>query len=63
MDNLEQLGKIIGVLGTSDLLSYMTKYKVQLTPELRKVMAKYIVRGGKKTILGVLGTRKLSYAK
>jgi len=48
MDNLEQLGKIIGVLGTSDLLSYMTKYKVQLTPELRKVMAKYIVRGGKK---------------
>ena len=48
MDNLDQLGKIIGVLGTSDLLNYMTKYKVELTPELRKVVAKYVVRGGKK---------------
>ena len=48
MDNLDQLGKIIGVLGTSDLLSYMTKYKVELTPELRTVVAKYVVRGGQK---------------
>jgi casein kinase II subunit alpha len=48
MDNLDQLGKIIGVLGTSDLLNYMTKYKVELTPELRKVVAKYVVRGGQK---------------
>jgi casein kinase II subunit alpha len=47
-DNLDQLGKIIGVLGTSDLLSYMTKYKVDLKPELRKVIAKYVVRGGHK---------------
>jgi casein kinase II subunit alpha len=43
---LDQLGKIIAVLGTSDLLSYMTKYKIELTPEIRKVIAKYVVRRG-----------------
>ena len=48
MDNFDQLGKIIGVLGTSDLLNYMTKYKVELTPDLRNVVAKYILRGGQK---------------
>lgn len=47
-DNLDQLGKIISVLGTSDLISYMTKYKVDLKPELRKVIAKYVIRGGHK---------------
>jgi casein kinase II subunit alpha len=48
MDNFDQLGKIIGVLGTYDLLNYMTKYKVELTPDLRNVVAKYILRGGQK---------------
>jgi casein kinase II subunit alpha len=47
-DNHDQLGKIIAVLGTGDLLSYMTKYKVELTPEIRKVIAKYVIRGGQK---------------
>ena len=47
-DNQDQLGKIIAILGTGDLLSYMTKYKVELTPEIRKVIAKYVVRGGQK---------------
>lgn len=47
-DNLDQLGKIVAVLGTSDLLAYMTKYKVELTKEIRKCIAKYVVRGGQK---------------
>ena len=47
-DNQDQLGKIIAVLGTGDLLSYMTKYKIELTPEIRKVIAKYVIRGGRK---------------
>jgi casein kinase II subunit alpha len=47
-DNQDQLGKIIAVLGTGDLLSYMTKYKVELTPEIRKVIDKYVIRGGRK---------------
>lgn len=47
-DNQDQLGKIIAVLGTGDLLSYLTKYKIELTPEIRKVIAKYVIRGGRK---------------
>jgi casein kinase II subunit alpha len=49
-DNYNQLGKIISVLGTQDLISYMTKYKIDLTPELRQVIAKYVMRGSQKKV-------------
>lgn len=47
-DNVDQLGKIISVLGTADLLSYIAKCNVKVTPEIRQVIAKYTLRGGKK---------------
>jgi casein kinase II subunit alpha len=49
-DNQDQLGKIIAILGTADLLSYMTRYTIDLSPEIRKVIAKYVVRGGQKKL-------------
>ena len=42
------MGKIISVLGTGDLLSYIAKCNVEITPEIRKVIAKYTLRGGEK---------------
>jgi len=47
-DNVDQLGKIVSVLGTADLLSYIAKCNVEITPEIRKVIAKYTLRGGQK---------------
>jgi len=44
-NNLDQLGKIVAVLGTRDLLAYTTKYSVTIQPELRKVLASYVQRG------------------
>lgn len=47
-DNVDQLGKIVSVLGTGDLLSFIAKTKVEVTPEVRKIITKYTLRGGKK---------------
>lgn len=47
-DNIDQLGKIVSVLGTSDLLAYIAKCNVEITPDIRKVIAKYTLRGGQK---------------
>ena len=47
-DNMDQLGTIIAVLGTADLHSYLAKFKIDMKPEIRKVIAKYTLRGGKK---------------
>lgn len=47
-DNMDQLGTIIAVLGTADLHSYVAKAKIAMKPEIRKVIAKYTLRGGKK---------------
>lgn len=43
-DNVDQLGKIVSVLGTSDLVSYIAKCKVEVTPEIHQVIAKYALR-------------------
>jgi casein kinase II subunit alpha len=43
-DNIDQLGKIVSVLGTSDLVSYIAKCKVEVTPEIHQVIAKYALR-------------------
>jgi casein kinase II subunit alpha len=45
---MDQLGTIIAVLGTADLHSYLAKFKIDMKPEIRKVIAKYTLRGGKK---------------
>ena len=47
-DNMDQLGTIIAVLGTADLHSYLAKANIAMKPEIRKVIAKYTLRGGKK---------------
>ena len=47
-DNMDQLGKIVSVLGTSDLHAYISKSKIEMTPEIRKVIAKCTLRGGTK---------------
>ena len=44
-DNMDQLGTIVDVLGTSDLHAYISKYNIDKTPEIRKVIAKYTLRG------------------
>lgn len=43
-DNVDQLGKIVSVLGTTDLVSYIAKCKVEVTPEIHQVIAKYALR-------------------
>jgi casein kinase II subunit alpha len=47
-DNMDQLGTIVAVLGTADLHSYLAKANIAMKPEIRKVIAKYTLRGGKK---------------
>jgi casein kinase II subunit alpha len=47
-DNMDQLGTIVAVLGTADLHAYISKAKIDMTPEIRKVIAKYTLRGGGK---------------
>ena len=47
-DNLDQLGQIVAVLGTADLHAYISKSKITMTPDIRRVIAKYTLRGGKK---------------
>lgn len=43
-DNVDQLGKIVSVLGTTDLVSYIAKCKVEVTPEIHQIIAKYALR-------------------
>ena len=47
-DNMDQLGTIVAVLGTADLHVYLSKAKIEMKPEIRKVIAKYTLQGGKK---------------
>ena len=42
---MDQLGTIVAVLGTSDLHAYISKAKIEKTPDIRKVIAKYTLRG------------------
>lgn len=44
-DNMDQLGTIVAILGTEDLHAYISKAKINVTPEIRKVIAKYTLRG------------------
>jgi len=37
-DNLDQLSKIVSVLGTEELVKYMTAYKIDASPEIRRVL-------------------------
>lgn len=43
-DNLDQLGKIVSVLGSRDLLIYCEKYGINLSVEMKKVIRKYTVK-------------------
>ena len=43
-DNTSQLAKIVSVLGTPDLLAYISRFKVNPTPEVRKVISQYGAR-------------------
>lgn len=45
-DNIDQLGKIVAVLGTADLIAYMVKFGIEMKPELQNIIAKYAMRGG-----------------
>lgn len=47
-DNVDQLGKIVSVLGTPDLMDYLTKYGIEPTPEVQRIVTKYSMRGGQK---------------
>jgi serine/threonine protein kinase len=42
---MDQLGTIVAVLGTSDLHAYISKTKIEMSPEIRKVIAKYTLLG------------------
>ena len=44
-DNLDQLGKIIMQLGTTDLMSYILKYQIQVDPEVQKLIQSYHATG------------------
>ena len=43
-DNVDQLGKIVTILGSRDLFTYVEKYGLQLSNELKKVIRKYTVK-------------------
>jgi casein kinase II subunit alpha len=40
-DNLDQLSRIITVLGTRDLIDYVVKYKMELTPQVRDLITRH----------------------
>ena len=46
---MDQLGKIVNVLGTSDLHAYISKTKIEMTKDIRKVIAKCTLRGAGRT--------------
>lgn len=43
-DNMDQLAKIVSVLGATDFVSYIAKTKVEITPEVHQIMNKYATR-------------------
>lgn len=45
-DNLDQLSTIVAVLGTANLHLYMAKYNIEMTPDVRQVIAKVTKEGG-----------------
>jgi serine/threonine protein kinase len=45
-DNVDQLATIVAVLGTADLHRYMAKYKIEMTSDVRQIIAKYTMQGG-----------------
>lgn len=45
-DNPDQLATIVKVLGTADLYLYMAKYQIEITSEIRQVIAKVLKEGG-----------------
>merc|ERR1711957_879101 len=63
-DNIDQLGKIVAVLGCNDLLEYCDKYKIQLSDELESVVHKYTMKsnfsGKRKSWLILMGISKKS---
>lgn len=40
-DNIDQLGKILAVLGTDELLAFLVKYNVQVTTDVEQEILKY----------------------
>lgn len=40
-DNTSQLGKIISVLGTPDLIAYIARFKIGITADVRKLLSQY----------------------
>ena len=45
-DNIDQLAKIISVLGTPDLISYISTINVDLSPDVRNTIAECAAREG-----------------
>ena len=45
-DNVDQLAKIVSVLGTPDFLAYTSRIKVELSPALRKIIEECAIREG-----------------
>lgn len=43
-DNIDQLGKIVSVLGTRDLIAYIMKCRVDTSPDVRNILLKYSSR-------------------
>ncbi|KAL3904651.1 MAG: hypothetical protein SGARI_004832 [Bacillariaceae sp.] len=44
-DNLDQLATIVAALGTSNLHLYMAKYQIEMTPDIRSVIAEATKQG------------------
>lgn len=44
-DNTDQLGKIVSVLGSADLMKYCEKYGIKITPHVESIVATYDVKG------------------
>ena len=44
-DNLDQLATIVATLGTSNLHLYMAKYHIEMTPDVRNVIAEVTLQG------------------
>ena len=43
-DNIGQLGKIVSVLGTPDLLAYISRFNINITSDVHKVLIQYEAR-------------------
>lgn len=66
-DNVDQLGKIVAVLGSKDLFKYVQKYSLRLSNDLNKVIRKYSVRnnpsGQRKAWLSLMATENVAAQK